>query len=190
MHPYRKVQLLVQQQSKCDLCQHINDICVQISAALVLHFCGRLVKPWSPKAAPLLCSTLCRGSAMKSYRLQTALTHLSWVCLIFFTFLYSRFDPQIYKLISAALWPISSAESSQRRGVSCERHSTCDSSLRHSSGISFLQRDVFDLFLLSFQQGFVIFQTDSSVIMENGILRTVVSKDGTLASLHLIAANR
>lgn len=107
-----------------------------------------------------------------------------------FLFKYSRFDPQIYKLISAALWPFSSAESSQRRGVSCERHSACDSSLRHSAGISFLQRDVFDLFLLSFQQGFVIFQTDGSVIMENGILRTVVSKDGTLASLHLIAANR
>ncbi|XP_037539458.1 alpha-mannosidase 2C1 [Nematolebias whitei] len=33
-------------------------------------------------------------------------------------------------------------------------------------------------------------QTDGSVIMENGILRTVVSKDGTLASLYLIAANR
>lgn len=51
-------------------------------------------------------------------------------------------------------------------------------------------RGMFDSFTFSFQQRFVIFQTDGSVIMENGILRTVISKDGTLASLCLIAANR
>ncbi|RVE71820.1 hypothetical protein OJAV_G00055550 [Oryzias javanicus] len=33
-------------------------------------------------------------------------------------------------------------------------------------------------------------QADDTVLMENGILRTVVNKNGTLASLHLISANR
>uniref|UniRef100_A0A3Q4AHU8 alpha-mannosidase n=1 Tax=Mola mola TaxID=94237 RepID=A0A3Q4AHU8_MOLML len=34
------------------------------------------------------------------------------------------------------------------------------------------------------------FQTDGTVLMENGILQTVINKDGTLASLRLIGANR
>uniref|UniRef100_A0A3B3BHW4 Glycosyl hydrolase family 38 C-terminal domain-containing protein n=1 Tax=Oryzias melastigma TaxID=30732 RepID=A0A3B3BHW4_ORYME len=33
-------------------------------------------------------------------------------------------------------------------------------------------------------------QADGTVLMENGILRTAINKDGTLASLHLISANR
>uniref|UniRef100_A0A671UQ33 Alpha-mannosidase 2C1 n=1 Tax=Sparus aurata TaxID=8175 RepID=A0A671UQ33_SPAAU len=36
----------------------------------------------------------------------------------------------------------------------------------------------------------VSFQADGSVLMENGILKMVINKDGTLASLHLINANR
>nr|XP_061825435.1 alpha-mannosidase 2C1-like isoform X1 [Nerophis lumbriciformis] len=36
----------------------------------------------------------------------------------------------------------------------------------------------------------VTVQEDGSVLMENGIIRTVVKKDGTMASLHLISANR
>ncbi|XP_047453152.1 alpha-mannosidase 2C1 [Mugil cephalus] len=33
-------------------------------------------------------------------------------------------------------------------------------------------------------------QADGTVLMENGILQTVINKDGTLASLHLLSANR
>ncbi|XP_072242006.1 alpha-mannosidase 2C1 isoform X2 [Leuresthes tenuis] len=36
----------------------------------------------------------------------------------------------------------------------------------------------------------VTLQSDGTVVMENGILQTVINKDGTLASLHLIGANR
>lgn len=36
----------------------------------------------------------------------------------------------------------------------------------------------------------ITFQNDGTILMENGILRTIVNKNGTLASLYLISANR
>lgn len=167
----------------------------QISVVMVLHCCRMLVEPWGQKERLMVCSTLCHGSVMKSSRLKMELVNLVLVSLILLIFMLLPcrlhqnvwcFDLsvvlQLWLQLPVLVWHPSETPSLRLQSLSLFRCAITHKYIKANSAPLYLHsvnwEAVYEL------------QADGTVLMGNGILQTVVNKDGTLASLRLINANR
>lgn len=97
--------------------------------------CATPSESWGRRAPLLPCSTLCRGSVLKSSRHKMAPVLLVSVCFVIFC----GYKGMKCITLTHQLHPhsmCSSGDGSQRWFGSCQRDAACDASLRHCSGWS------------------------------------------------------
>lgn len=156
---------------------------------------------WGRRAPLLPCSTLCRGSVLKSSRHKMAPVLLISVCFVIFcgykgmkciTLTHHcthTLCAAVVRVPSVGLAPVKETQPVTPVSVTAQ----VGTSKLHPGDLCHRLLTGHRIAIccqFHFEMVRVSLQDDGTVVMENGILRTVVNRDGTLASLCLVNVSR